>query len=335
MKTDNKVYVIIPVYNAEEHLTETVRSLQAQTLREWMLLLIEDCSKDGSLDLCRRFAEEDSRIKVLSNESNCGPAVTRNKGIDYAVACGARYLSFVDSDDTVTSDYLEKLVSVAEKSRADIVWCNYWEYDYDSRRKKECRHHLACGEWLDNKELLRLFFKGSIGLGSLCNKLYRVEFVTRTGIRLNPERVRAEDWEFNLMLFQQSPRVVAVDDVLYNYIHYPRPSVMSSYRANDFEMFWRSRWLLCEMAAAADISYDIRREDDTMLYNTINHLLILSKASGVPDKKAEFRKIVRDPRLQRLLREGVRYGALPLGFRPVAFMLRHECNRLLVKWLRI
>lgn len=331
------VAVVVPVFNAAEYLTDTVLSIFSQTYPNWQLLLIDDCSTDASLNICENFASGESRITVLRNEKNLGPAHTRNRGIDYAVTYGAKYVSFVDSDDTVTPDYLEKLVLAAEQTNADIVWCNYWECNAtDSARKSLMQHHLPCGTPLDGKRPLALFFNGPTGLGSLWDKLYGVEFVTRTGIRINPERVRAEDWEFNLMLFQQHPRVVPIADALYNYVHHPHPSVMSSYRTQDYELFWRSRQLLEEMATANGLVYDKEKENATILYHIVNHLLILSKAANVADKRAELMNIANDARLHELLDGGEwRYKDLPHSFKCVVFLLKHHYSWLLRLYLGI
>ena len=72
------VTIIIPVYNAAEHLADTIKSIQNQVYSNWTLVLVDDCSIDQSLDICNRFANDDARIKILKNAKNSGPAVTRN-----------------------------------------------------------------------------------------------------------------------------------------------------------------------------------------------------------------------------------------------------------------
>lgn len=90
------VSIIIPVYNAEDFLIETIESVQAQTYKNWELLLVDDCSTDSSGDLIEAKAKEDDRIKYIKLEKNSGAAVTRNIGLSEA---SGRYVAFLDSDD--------------------------------------------------------------------------------------------------------------------------------------------------------------------------------------------------------------------------------------------
>ena len=332
------ISIIIPVYNASKHLKQTIDAVVAQSFTNWQLLLIDDCSTDNSYELCKWYAAKDSRIVALQNATNSGPAYTRNRGIDLAVQSGGvDYLSFIDSDDTISGDYLERLSESAEQYQADIVWCNYWEFAEGNESQKTLQNHcLPCHETMNQETLLSLFFLNPKGLGSLCNKLYSVAFIKQTGIRLNPERVRAEDWEFNLMLFQQGPKVVAIEYALYNYIHYPRPSIMSTYRPKDYDMFWRSRTLLEDMAQKNHINYNQKKEDNTLIYHILNQLFLLSKATNNIDKRTEFSKIVTDNRLRILLRKGQwNVSLLPIRFRIPALLLWLDCLQFLRWYLKI
>lgn len=99
------ISVIVPVYNTKQYLERCVRSLQAQTLREIEIILVDDGSTDGSGELCDRFAESDARIHVFHKE-NGGSSSARNLGI---LRAEGKYLGFVDSDDYVEPDMYEKL----------------------------------------------------------------------------------------------------------------------------------------------------------------------------------------------------------------------------------
>ncbi|MDU9051873.1 MAG: glycosyltransferase family A protein, partial [Clostridioides difficile] len=98
------VSIITPVYNSEEFLSETIKSIQNQTYKNWQLLLVDDCSKDNSSEIIKSFRKEDARIKYIKLEKNSGAAVSRNVGIKNAEG---RFIAFVDSDDLWDSRKLE------------------------------------------------------------------------------------------------------------------------------------------------------------------------------------------------------------------------------------
>lgn len=101
-----EVSIIIPVYNAAPFLRECIDSVLGQTFRDWELILVDDASTDGSLDICRSYADKDSRIKVIAAGKG-EVSATRNKGLDAATG---RYVMFVDADDVITPDALSTLL---------------------------------------------------------------------------------------------------------------------------------------------------------------------------------------------------------------------------------
>lgn len=116
------VSVIMPAYNAEEYISEAVQSVMAQTYTNWELLILDDCSTDGTADKARCFSDLDPRITLYSNPKNIGVALTRNKGM--ALAKGS-WVALLDSDDIWHKDKLEKQLVAAENTGADIIYCSY------------------------------------------------------------------------------------------------------------------------------------------------------------------------------------------------------------------
>ena len=102
-----KVTVVVPVYNAEKYLTECLESIQRQTYSNIEIILVDDGSKDSSPALCDAFQKKDNRIKVV-HKMNEGAGKSRNKGIEMATG---DYILFVDSDDYIKSDLVEKCVN--------------------------------------------------------------------------------------------------------------------------------------------------------------------------------------------------------------------------------
>ena len=112
------VSVVVPVYNVQDFLEKCVKSIKAQTYQELEIILVDDGSTDCSNEMCDKFAQEDSRIRVI-HKKNGGLSDARNVGAGLAAG---KYLFFLDSDDYVDSRLVEKAVGAAEKFDSDIVY---------------------------------------------------------------------------------------------------------------------------------------------------------------------------------------------------------------------
>ena len=109
-----KISVIVPVYNAEKFVGKCIESVQAQSYIDWQMILVDDGSKDKSLEVCQRYADTDNRISVIHQE-NAGAGAARNTGLAKAVG---DYVVFIDSDDYVDKDYFALLA----KHKEDVVF---------------------------------------------------------------------------------------------------------------------------------------------------------------------------------------------------------------------
>ena len=116
------VSVIMPAYNAAPFIEAAIASVLAQTLTDWELIVIDDCSKDSTQKIIAEFAEKDARIHLVINEENMGVAKTRNRGL--AMSRG-KFVALLDSDDYWKPNMLEKMVARGEETGADIIYCSY------------------------------------------------------------------------------------------------------------------------------------------------------------------------------------------------------------------
>lgn len=292
-----KVSIIIPVYNAGAYIASTIRSIQVQTYSDWEIIAVDDCSNDNSEEVILSF--HDSRIHYFRQKRNGGPALARNTGIDYAQGT---YLAFVDSDDTINALFLEKMVSTAEEGMADVVWCNYYEV-YDGIPKLQS-HGFSGVTPIHQHENLTFFYDAHVGIGSMCNKLYRKSFIEQYRLRINPNRYHGEDWEFNLCVFRNNPKVIAIEDPLYNYIRQNMQSVVSSYHASDFDNLVRTMCMLSTIAEERGIQYDRNGMYSRTVYQIIT-LLVKLVHSNYTDKKAEMHRIRKDGFVRYLFESNV------------------------------
>lgn len=119
------VSIIIPAYNAEAYIEGTLNSVKNQSYGNWELLIVDDCSTDGSAEIIKEYSEKDSRIKYFRTESRSGsPAVPRNIGIENA---RGRYVAFLDSDDLWLPEKLEKQIRVFQENADAAIVFSYYE----------------------------------------------------------------------------------------------------------------------------------------------------------------------------------------------------------------
>ncbi len=126
------VSVIMPMYNSMPFIKEAIESVQAQTYKNWELLVIDDGSTDGSKEEVERFMGQDSRIKLLHNSHHIKmPSAPRNAGI---LAANGRFIAFLDSDDIWFPQKLEQQLPLFDDNRVAIVFSNYEKMDEHGHR---------------------------------------------------------------------------------------------------------------------------------------------------------------------------------------------------------
>lgn len=114
------VSVIIPIYNAEKYLERCLESLKNQSYSDYEVLMMDDGSEDSSSEICKKFVEADKRF-CYHFQNNSGVSFTRNAGLRCALG---NYITFIDADDWVEPDYIERLLSVCKDNSCDIVLCS-------------------------------------------------------------------------------------------------------------------------------------------------------------------------------------------------------------------
>lgn len=120
MKIENPlISIIMPAYNSEKTIEDSICSVLSQTYRNWELIIINDASKDGTAEIICAYAAQDTRIKILTNSSNCGVSCSRKRGVH---AADGEWVAFLDSDDLWTPDKLEKQVDVVKATDADLIF---------------------------------------------------------------------------------------------------------------------------------------------------------------------------------------------------------------------
>lgn len=179
-----KVSVIIPIYNAEKYLDKCLKSLVSQSLKEIEIIAINDGSTDNSLQIIKKYHKKyPSKIIIIDNQNN-GIGKTRNIGIEIA---RGEYITFIDSDDYVTLNMLERCYLHAINNNLELVVCNYYEINESDNSVKEILlKHFQVNNLSENRNLL--FEINS----APWNKLYKRSLFDNEKIRF-PEKIKYED----------------------------------------------------------------------------------------------------------------------------------------------
>lgn len=212
-----KVSVIIPIYNAELYLEDCIQSVLSQTLKDIEVLLMDDESQDGSLAICKKYAQMDHRFRVFSHK-NIGQGLERNIGIDNA---NGDYIAFIDADDKYKPNMLETMYELAIKHNADMVSVGYEDIEMDGNI---VRHPLENKVSKDDIDIIMLDLIGSKtddtykGCIAVWDSLFRKEIIDKHDIRFISERVvYSEDLLFKLEFMRYAKTIVSCDETLYQY----------------------------------------------------------------------------------------------------------------------
>lgn len=182
-----RVSVIIPVYNVEKYLDRCIESVVNQTYGNMEIILVDDGSTDNSSAICGKWAEKDSRIKVI-HKANEGAGLARNTGLD---AVTGEYVFFVDSDDYINPETVKICVATAKRDNSQLVLYARADIDKNGNISKKPvstdKYLYKNGEVTE--ELLSSLYTHSKGFGlGVCGKMFETEAVRTSGVRFYSER---------------------------------------------------------------------------------------------------------------------------------------------------
>lgn len=229
------ISVIIPVYNSEKYIEKCLSSILSQTFADLEVIAVNDGSTDSSLRLMQKVALEHENLIVLDQE-NQGQAEARNAGL--AVAKGD-VIGFMDSDDYVSADYLEKMYNAMVQTGADIACCQY--YLRFAKTGFVMREPYGCSGVFTKEEALQLLIRDQDLHHFTWNKLYKRSLFFDHDIRY--PTMYFEDIATTPRLFFHAEKVVVVKDACYYYNQHSL-SIMGSFSARKINDYIRSMAML-------------------------------------------------------------------------------------------
>ena len=209
-----KLSVIIPVYNVENYLRECLDSIINQTVKDIEIICVDDGSTDNSQDILKEYQKKDSRIKIITKE-NGGQASARNLGIKEAQG---EYIAFIDSDDFIESEMLEKFYTKANDNNLDIAMCKIATYNNQTKEIKDNVWYYMLGIFRDfEKEIFNhkdtKEFTCNIAVTPY-NKIYKTSLIKDNNI-LFPEGLIFEDEKFFYDTYLRAKRVSIIPEFLW------------------------------------------------------------------------------------------------------------------------
>lgn len=218
-----KISVIMPAYNVEPYIGRCLKSLEAQCLKDFEVIIVNDGSTDGTEKIILNYMSDSSLDIKYIYQKNAGQGYARNEALGQALG---EYIAFIDSDDYVDSDYLRELLVCAEKHGADMVSCGYRLIDERGRVAVEC----------DVSPFAEESGYGRPGIFVVWSRLFRREFLTENQIYF-PEGKIYEDVPFTICAKYNAENVRSISYIGYNYCKHANSTMTKTrVKSADFPM---------------------------------------------------------------------------------------------------
>ncbi|MDR2457303.1 MAG: glycosyltransferase [Clostridiales Family XIII bacterium] len=212
-----KVSIIIPVWNTEPYLRRCLDSVVNQTLKDLEIICVNDASPDSSAEILQEYAQKDSRIKIVTHNKNQGLSAARNTGVD---VCTGEYVYFIDSDDWIDLDYLERMVRVIDDKKLDVVANNsVFEVVEDVFKK-------IPNSWLREKSF-----------PMVCTYLFRKTFLNKFKPEIFPVGLKHEDVYFYYTAIKTLNSLEVINGHVYYYYHRSNGSITTELLAGKISYY--------------------------------------------------------------------------------------------------
>ena len=210
---NEKITVVVPIYNAEQFLEKCLKSIVEQTYQNLEIILVNDGSTDKSKEICERFNESDERI-ILINKENGGVSSARNRGIEESTG---KYIIFIDADDYIEKEMFETLAEDLFKNKVDISMCGFKTVDINGNILGESSPME--NRYFDVKTFRRNLFDDRYYGDLVWNKLFKLEIIKEHNIRFREDIHINENVLFMLDFSKYAFRYSYGNEILYNFLY--------------------------------------------------------------------------------------------------------------------
>ncbi|MCF2669400.1 glycosyltransferase [Faecalicatena contorta] len=301
------VSIIIPIYKVEKYLKRCIESAREQTLSDLEIILVDDGSPDQCPEICDDYAKLDIRIKVIHKE-NGGLSSARNAGMRIATG---KYIFFLDSDDWLESDGMQRLYETAEKYQVDFVRYRAIRTGWPGMEAnapcmveeiRELQEGLYDKKRIINEIYPRLLATPQLTMGAIVGawgSLYRTDFLRKNQLSFYEEVKFSEDLIFSANVVRAANSFYFIDTPgVYHYFYNPN-SISKSFREGRWDSC-KSLIHYCEKDFANDTTYDFKRELYYLRWFCI--MLALNERKylkGYSEKREYCKKLLNDPVIRR------------------------------------
>lgn len=224
------VSIIVPVYGVEQYIEDCLRSIMAQSYTDFECIIVNDCCEDKSIDIAQSILLEYygvASFRIINREKNGGLAAARNSGLKEAKG---EYVYFLDSDDYISHDCLEKMVNASNDGKADMVIGSIVSFRDESGEiiHGAPKYSLPLLKFNDANTFINYHEFTNTGIQGLsCNKLYKMSFLKKHGMLFEEGLVYEDDlWSYKIYL--NSPLIHVISAPTY-YYRVRKGSIMSTY----------------------------------------------------------------------------------------------------------
>lgn len=226
-----KISIIVPVYDVEKYINRCIESILAQTFMDFELILVNDGSPDQCGKICDKYAENDTRIKVI-HKKNGGLSDARNFGLEIAQG---DFVGFVDSDDYIESDMYEKLLEACEENNSKLAMCG--RYKVLGEELQPIFSFKGHKIWESREAIENLLTWNNID-SSACDKLFRRDLFEQ--IRF-PVGKYNEDIYIMTQIIHQSEKIIHIGDAKYYYFHRPNSITTEKFSEKKLDLLAANR----------------------------------------------------------------------------------------------
>lgn len=267
--------IIVPVYNKEKYIDDTVKSILAQSVKDFELILVNDGSTDGSLEKCKKY--QDPRITLI-DKPNGGVSSARNAGLEQATG---KFIGFIDSDDTIDADMYEMLINNAINHDADISVCRMRVIFPTKTVNENEDNAVTC---LEHDEALAACLQGKLDR-SANNKIYRSSIAQS----VNFEGNIYEDILYTCKVFLAAKKTVVQNAIKYNYIVRDNSASMSKFNPKYVETIDVANKIVELVGERSKSNLPYAQSFDVLANISLLNLLLLSDKDTF---SAEYAKVI-------------------------------------------